>query len=108
MQRDTTDQTTTHAPRSFGRLALAMIAGGVLTLAGGKLLAPQTAEAQRSSRVTGASGILNPADQRNEMIRELRKISEKIESLEKTLDKALDVNVVTMPASFNNQNASGD
>ena len=48
---------------------------------------------------------------RNEMIDELRKINARLVKLEKGLDSALDVNVVTMPASFSAQAsgpASGD
>lgn len=101
--------TDTHTGRSDrGRIVLAMLAGAALTLGGGRLLAPQTAEAQRQTSTRGGSGILNPADQRNEMIRELRKIGAKMDELEKSLDKALDVNVVTMPASFGAQANDGD
>jgi len=84
-----------------GRIVLAMLAGAALSITGGQLFAPQTAEAQRVARPGG--GILNPADQRNEMIDELRKINDRLAKVEKGLDKALDVNVVTMPASFNAQ-----
>ena len=91
------------------RTLLAMLAGAALSIAGGRMLAPQTAEAQRVARPSG--GILNPADQRNEMIDELRKINTRLVKLEKGLDSALDVNVVSMPASFSAQAsspASGD
>jgi len=89
-----------------GRLALAMLAGAVLSIAGGRVLAPQEAEAQRSVR--HATGILNPADQRNEMIQELKKIGAKLAELEKSFDSTLDVNVLTMPASFNATASNGD
>lgn len=101
--------TSTHTGRSgHGRIVLAMLAGAALSLAGGHLLTPQTAEAQRHTASRSGSGILNPADQRNEMIQELRKISAKMGELEKSLDKALDVNVVTMPASFGASATNGD
>lgn len=83
-----------------GRLVLALAAGALLTQAGGRILAPSTAQAQRSSRP--ALGIVNPADQRNEMIDELREISSRLSGLEKAFDGTLDVNVISMPAQQGN------
>ena len=88
--------------RDLGRLALAAVAGALIAQGTGVLTFASPAQAQRA----GSSGILNPADQRNEMIVELRKLNDRLGKLEKAVTAStFDVNVVSMPAQ---STASGD
>jgi hypothetical protein len=88
------------------RLVLAVAAGALLAQTGGRFLAPAEAEAQLNS-VRNASGIINPEDQRNEIIDELKKINARLADIEKSFDGTIDVNVITMPAQQGNPN-NGD
>jgi len=96
----TTERSTSRSRAGrFGRTALAVAAGVLLAEAGRHALTPATAEAQRSTH--GAGGILNPADQRNEMIDELRKLNKQMKKLEDQFSGVLDVNVLSMPSQGN-------
>ncbi|RMH24215.1 MAG: hypothetical protein D6693_10220 [Planctomycetota bacterium] len=54
-----------------------------------------TAGPVRADRAPG--GIINPADQRREMIAELRRVSAKLDALQEAFSKPLEVRVVEMP-----------
>ena len=79
----------------YRNAALTVIAGilGVIAMRGLDG-APGTAEAA-GNRNTG--GVVNPADQRQEMILELRRVSEKLDALNKTLAKPIKAEIVSMP-----------
>jgi hypothetical protein len=76
-----------------GRVALAMALGALLAEGARHLSFAAPAEAQRNVQ----GGILNPADQRNEMIKQLKSLNEKLVSMERALGGELDVRVVSMP-----------
>jgi|GEM_PF-2142852 len=79
----------------FGRLALAVAAGVILAEGFRHAAYAAPAEAQRAIQ----GGILNPADQRNEMIVQLRKLNDRLADLERALSSdAFDVNVLSMPS----------
>jgi hypothetical protein len=46
---------------------------------------------------TPSGGMLNPADQRNEMIAELRRLNARLEQIQQRLDATLTVDVKSMP-----------
>lgn len=81
--------------------AIAVLLG--LAVAQGTIGLPEAQEAmaQRVSNASGGSGdagIINPADQRQMMIAELRRMNEKLDKLNGVLARTpLDVNVVAMP-----------
>ncbi len=50
---------------------------------------------------TPSGGMLNPADQRNQMIAELRRLNDAVTRLEQAMNKPVQVEVVRMPDSHN-------
>lgn len=83
-----------------GRVALAVLAGALLAEGARHVSFATPAEAQRSVQ----GGLLNPADQRNEMIKQLKALNERLGAMERALDEDFDVNVLSMPAG----SGSGD
>lgn len=83
----------------YVRGALTVIAGALVALAfsvGDGMTSE--AEAGRSRNRETVGGFVNPADQRNQMIAELKRLNERIGGLEKKLkDGPLEVIVVEMP-----------
>lgn len=55
--------------------------------------------AQPGAGPTPPQGLVNPADQRREMIAELKRLSQKIDTLNERLSRPLEVRVIEMPAS---------
>ena len=69
---------------------------------------PALSQAHAAASPGGAArGIQNPADQRFQMIAELRKINEKLDRLSGALKGPFEVNVLKMPVS-NGGNTDGD
>lgn len=55
--------------------------------------------AQSGLSPTPPQGLVNPADQRREMIAELKRLSQKIDTLNERLSRPLEVRVIEMPAT---------
>ncbi len=55
--------------------------------------------AQPGAGPTPPQGLVNPADQRREMITELKRLSQKIDTLNERLSRPLEVRVIEMPAT---------
>jgi hypothetical protein len=103
--RDDERTTLIRQPRlgAWGRAALAIAAGALLAEGARHLSFAAPAEAQRSVQ----GGILNPADQRNEMIKQLKALNERLGKIERAMSsEAIDVNVLSMPSG--GPAASGD
>jgi hypothetical protein len=83
-----------------GRVALALAAGALLAEGARHITFAAPVEAQRNVQ----GGILNPADQRNEMIKQLKALNEKLGAMERAIGEEFDVNVLSMPAG----SGSGD
>jgi len=97
MDRATRRTRTTGRFADTGRLVLAVV-GGVLVVEAVRV-AVFTAPAEAQAGTRQGAGILNPADQRNEMIQELRALNTRLSTLESAVTGAtFDVNVVSMPA----------
>ena len=81
------------APRSN---ALLIVIAVLLTL-----LLAREGPGESSAMAQGGSppggGLANPADQRNQMITELRRLNDQVETLRRTMEKAIRVEVVRMP-----------
>ncbi len=58
---------------------------------------PGESSAMAQGGAPTGGGLANPADQRNQMIAELRRLSDQVESLRRTMDKPIRVEVVRMP-----------
>jgi hypothetical protein len=80
--------------RRYTNAVLTVIAGllGLNALSSG-LLAPAAAHAQ-----SGEEGLVSAAEQRKVMIGELRNLSSRIERLESTISRGVNVKVTDMPA----------
>lgn len=97
MDRPTHRTRTTGRFADAGRLALAVIGGVIVVEAARVAVFAAPAQAQAGTRQ--GAGILNPADQRNEMIKELRALNTRLSALESAVTgSTFDVNVVSMPA----------
>jgi hypothetical protein len=81
--------------RRYTNAALTVIAGllGLNALSSSDLLAPSAAHAQ-----SGEDGLVSAAEQRKVMIAELRNLSSRIERLETTIARGVNVKVTDMPA----------
>ncbi len=55
--------------------------------------------AQQGINPTPPQGLVNPADQRREMISEIKRLSQKIDTLNERLSRPLEVRVIEMPAT---------
>ncbi|MBL0921509.1 MAG: hypothetical protein IBJ10_05200 [Phycisphaerales bacterium] len=93
MHQTGTDRAPSGAcPRS--NLALVVIAGLLLLLLTREGPVESSAMAQSGSP---SGGLANPADQRNQMIAELRRLHDEVQSLRRSLEKPVRVEVVRMP-----------
>lgn len=60
--------------------------------------APASADPTAARR---PQGVINPADQRKEMISELRRINQKLDALNEKISKPFEVRVIDMPSDQN-------
>ena len=77
--------------------AIALLLGGVILGQFAQTGSPALSSAGASGPPQLVGGFISPADQRITMIKELRNLGSKIESLEARLDKGLNVRVTDMP-----------
>lgn len=75
----------------------ALCVGAMIGPIAARSVSEEASAMQRGSRSEPGRGIINPADQRNMIIDELRRLNARIESLEKSLDGPIEVEVVSMP-----------
>lgn len=59
--------------------------------------APALSEASADTR--GSGGLANPADQRREMINELKRVNDRLERLSREIKAPIEVEVVRMPST---------
>ena len=92
---------------------LTMAAGAVLTLvvlgqSGGGSIAVAQPAARLSDSGDDAAGRISAAEQRKEIISQLRNISTRLEHLESTIAKGISVKVTQLPADSGSDTASDD
>ena len=113
---DTPAPTATRiAPRqtSAGSVVLTMAAGAVLTLlvlgqSGGGSNALAQPAGRLSDSGDDAAGRISAAEQRKEMITQLRNISARLEHLESTIAKGISVKVTQLPADSGSDSQADD
>ena len=88
---------TTNAPRTYTNVMLTLIAGLLaVSVLGHATSLTSTANAQ-ATPPEDASGLISAAEQRKVMITELKAISARLDRLDATMSKVLNVKVVDMP-----------
>lgn len=90
------DNGKTRRPFAYLNMILTVIAA-LLALLVIRDPSPALSQAHAASPGATPKGIQNPADQRFQMIAELRKINEKLDRLSGNFKGPVDVNVVKMP-----------
>ena len=99
-------------PRILSAIVGGAVVAGVLSLTGGTAhLGPATAQAQpagQSGESEDGNGRISAADQRKEMISQLRNLSVRMERMEALLTRGINVKVTQMPASAGDEPAPSE
>ena len=92
-----THETTSASRRTIRALIALNVILGLALLA--EWTPTTTASANSPTTARRPQGVVNPADQRRDMIKELRKVNQKLDAMKEKLSAPLDVRVIDMPSA---------